>query len=257
MKHLLLLPALLAATAAQAAVKLETIEYQQDGATLEGYAAYDDALKGKRPGVLIVHQWRGAGDYEKKRAEMLAKLGYIAFALDIYGKGVRPATVPEAAALSGKFKNDRALLRARARAGLEQLKKHPLADPKRVAAIGYCFGGTTALEMARAGMDVAGVVSFHGGLNTQPGMEATTVKAKLRVLHGADDPFVPPAEVEAFKAEMKRARADLRFTAYPGAVHSFTDWDADGSIKGAQYNREADEKSWEAMKGFFRELFGK
>jgi dienelactone hydrolase len=257
MKYYLLLPALLAATIAHAAIRLETIEYKQGDTTLEGYAAYDDALQDKRPGVLIVHQWRGAGDYEKKRAEMLAKLGYVAFALDIYGKGVRPAAVPEAAALSGKFKNDRALLRARAQAGLEQLKKHPLADPARVAVIGYCFGGTTALEMARAGLDVAGVVSFHGGLNTQPGLEATTVKTKLLVLHGADDPFVPPAEVEAFKAEMKRARADLRFTAYPGAVHSFTDWNADGSIKGAQYDRSADEKSWDTMRAFFEELFGK
>jgi dienelactone hydrolase len=188
---------------------------------------------------------------------MLAKLGYVAFAIDIYGKGVRPANPQDAGREAGRYKSSRDLLRGRAEAGLDRLKKHPLCDPMRVAAMGYCFGGTTALEMARANQSVLGVVSFHGGLGAQPGLEATMVRPKLLVLHGADDPFVPPSEVEAFHAEMKKAKADLRFTAYPGTVHSFTDWNAKGQVKGAQYSKEADEKSWAAMREFFEQLFKK
>lgn len=247
----------LAGVSAPAAIKLETVEYKQGDTVLEGYVAYDDALTGKRPGVVIVHQWRGAGDYEKKRAEMLAQLGYVAFVADIYGKGVRPATPADAGKEAGKYKSNRNLLRARAEAALNQLKKHPMTDASRTAAMGYCFGGTTALEMARANQELLGVVSFHGGLSAQPGLEAKTVKPKVLVLHGAADPFVPAAEVEAFQLEMRKAKADLKFIAYPDTVHSFTDWSATGEMKGAKYSKEADEQSWAAMQAFFKQLFGK
>jgi dienelactone hydrolase len=239
---------------AQAGIVFKPIEYKEGSATLEGLWVYDDAAQGRRPSVLVVHQWKGLGDYEKKRAEMLAKLGYNVFAADIYGKGIRPSDPKDAAAEAGKYKNDRALLRARVTAGLEQLKKLPATDGKRIGAIGYCFGGTTVLELARSGADVAGVVSFHGGLG--PAAPAKPIKAKVLALHGADDPFVPPAEVEAFEQEMRKAGVDWQLVAYGNSVHSFTDWGAgNDNSKGAAYNEKADKRSWEAMKQFFAEVF--
>lgn len=255
MKKTILLTTLLVAATARAEVKLETIEYKHGDTTLEGYLAYDTDTLGKRPGILIVHQWKGAGDYEKKRAKMLAELGYTAFACDIYGKGIRPASPAEAGAQATKYKTDRELLRARAQAGLDVLKKHSTVNPKNTAAIGYCFGGTTVLEMARANMDVRAVVSFHGDLAAKPGMEAKSVRPVILVCHGADDPSVPPPVVEAFKDEMNKARADMHFESYPGVVHSFTDWSADGSRKGSKYDKVADEKSWKSMQRLFRETF--
>jgi dienelactone hydrolase len=238
------------------AIKTEVIEYKEGDATLEGFLAYDDSILNKRPGVLIVHQWKGLGDYEKKRAEMLARLGYVAFAADIYGKGVRPASMQEAGATAGKYKNDRPLLRQRVRAGLDQLRKVKNVDSSRVAAMGYCFGGTTVLELARSGADVKGVVSFHGGLGTPSPEDAKNIKAKVLALHGADDPNVPPPEVQAFQEEMRKAKVDWELVSYGGAVHSFTDWNAgNDNSRGAAYNEKADKRSWEAMKAFFQELF--
>lgn len=245
----------LAAASAVAEIKFETIEYKYGDATLEGYLAYDTSVTGKRPGVMIVHQWRGAGDYEKKRAEMLAKLGYTAFACDIYGKGIRPQAPAEAGAQAMKYKSDRALLRARAQAGLDTLKKHATVDAQRTAAMGYCFGGTTALEMARANLDLLGVVSFHGDLAAKPGLEGKAMKPRVLVCHGNDDPSIPPPVVAAFKEEMKNAGAKLEFHGYPGVVHSFTDWSADGSRPGAKYDKDADEKSWQSMQDFFKAIF--
>ena len=238
----------------QAEIKTEVVEYKQGDTVLEGWVAYDTAISGKRPAVLVVHQWKGLGAYEKKRAEMLAKLGYAVLAVDIYGKGVRADNPKDAAALAAKYKGDRALLRARVTAGLEVLKKLPQADPKRVAAMGYCFGGTTVLELARSGADIAGVVSFHGALNTPSADDAKNIKARVLALHGADDPFVPPAEVSVFEKEMRDAGVDWQLTAYGGAVHSFTDWNAgNDNSRGAAYNEKADRRSWEAMKVFFAE----
>src|SRR4051812_34703290 len=151
---------------ARAQMHTQTIEYKDGDTVLEGFSAYDASIQGKRPAVLIVHQWKGLTDYEKKRAEMLAKLGYNVFALDIYGKGIRPQDAKEAGALAGKYKGNRELLRRRANAGLAVLAKHPLTDAKHVAAIGYCFGGTTVIELARSGADISGVVSFHGALDS-------------------------------------------------------------------------------------------
>lgn len=248
----------LGVVSARAELRTETLTYKLGDTVLEGHLAYDDTVKGKRPAVLIVHQWKGLSDYEKKRAEMLTKLGYVVFAADIYGQGIRPANPQDASAMSAKYKNDRALLRARAQAGLEVLKKHELTDPTKVAAIGYCFGGTTVLELARSGAQLNGVVSFHGGLSTPNVADAKNIKGKVLVLHGADDPFVPPAEVSAFEAEMRDAKVDWQFVSYGGAVHSFSDWNAGSdNSKGSAYNNKADERSWEAMKSFFTELFAK
>jgi dienelactone hydrolase len=244
------------ALAAQAQIHTEVIEYKQGEATLEGYLAYDSSRPGQRPGVLIVHQWKGLTDYEKQRADMLAKLGYTAFALDIYGKGIRPKDNQEAGAQAGKYKRDRPLLRARAQAGLEILQKHKLADPKRIAAIGYCFGGTTVVELARSGADIAGVVSFHGGLDSPHPEDGKNIRCKVLVLHGADDPFVPAKDLAAFEDEMRQAKVDWQLVKYGGAVHSFTEKEAGrNNLAGAAYNEKADRRSWEAMKGFFAEVF--
>jgi dienelactone hydrolase len=241
---------------ANAELRSKLVEYKQGQTVLEGFSVYDDATQGQRPAVLVVHQWRGLGDYEKKRAEMLARLGYHVFAVDIYGKGIRPNNPKDAASEAAKYKDNRALLRARVAAGLDVLTKHELTDPKRVAAIGYCFGGTTVLELARSGAAVSGVVSFHGGLSSPNPADAQNIKCKVLALHGADDPFVPPKEVEAFEEEMRQGKVDWQMTAYGGAVHSFTDWTAgDDNSKGAAYNEKADKRSWEAMKQFFADLF--
>lgn len=246
---------IMVAMSARSEIVFKPVEYKQADTVLEGLSVYDDALQGKRPAVLVVHQWKGLGDYEKKRAEMLARLGYNVFAVDIYGKGIRPQTPQEAGAEAGKYKNDRALLRARVRAGLDVLIGHELTDPKRVAAIGYCFGGTTVLELARSGADITGVVSFHGGLSTPNPSEAKNIKAKVLALHGADDPNVPPKEVAAFEEEMRQGGVDWQLVAYGGAVHAFTDWNAgNDNSKGAAYNERADRRSWEAMKQFFAEV---
>jgi dienelactone hydrolase len=246
----------LTAAAAQGAVKTEVIEYQHGNTTLEGYLAYDAAAPEKRPGVLIIHEWYGHNDYVRRRAEQLATLGYVAFALDMYGKGVRAADAKEAAKLAGLYKGDRPLMRARAQAGLDVLRKRPEVDPTRLAAIGYCFGGTTALELARSGADLAGVVSFHGDLATPLPARPGTVKAKVLVLHGADDPFVPPEQVAAFEEEMRKAGVDWQLVKYGDAVHSFTNPAAGhDKSRGAAYNARADRRSFEAMKNFFAEIF--
>ena len=254
----LLIPTLLTlgvALTARAQIHTETIEYKQGDAVLEGYLAYDSSIKSPRPGVLIVHQWKGLADYEKKRAEMLARLGYTAFALDIYGKGIRPKSNQEAGAQAGKYKSNRDLLRARAQAGLAVLQKHELTDPKRVAAIGYCFGGTTVIELARSGADIAGVVSFHGGLDSPRPEDGKNIKCKVLALQGADDPFVPAKDLAAFEDEMRQAKVDWQLVKYGGAVHSYTEKEAGSNPQaGAAYDAKADRRSWEAMKEFFAEI---
>ena len=257
MKKLLLgLIALACAFASSAAIQTKTVEYKQGDTTLEGVLVYDDAVKTKRPGILIVHQWMGITDYEKKRAEMLAQLGYIAFCADIYGKGIRPNNTQEAGTMAGKYKGDRALLRARVAAGLEALKQSQFVDGEKIAAIGYCFGGTTVLELARNGSYVAGVVSFHGGLDSPTPADGKNIKCRVLACHGADDPFVSAKDLTAFESEMRDNKVDWQLISYGGAVHSFTQPMAgNDNSKGAAYNERADKRSWEAMQQFFSELF--
>jgi len=242
-------------TSANAALISQVIDYKQGDAVLEGYLAYDDSIKTKRPGILVVHEWKGLNGYAKRRADMLAQLGYVAFAADIYGKGIRPQTIEEAGATAGKFKADRALLRARVNAGLDVLKSQPNVDTTQLAAIGYCFGGTAALELARSGADIKGVVSFHGGLSTPTPNDAKNIKAKILALHGAADPFVKPDEVAAFEKEMTDAKVNYQLIKYPGAMHGFTNPDNQNNPPGALYNEAADKASWIEMQKFFKEIF--
>jgi len=248
---LLLIPHL-----AFAKVVTKLVEYKQGDTVLEGYLAYDDAAKGKRPGVLVVHAWMGLDDNARHRAEMLAQQGYVAFAADIYGKGVRPTSRDEAGKLAGKYKTDRTLLRARVNAGLEQMLKDSHVDASKTAAIGYCFGGTTVIELARSGANVKGVVSFHGGLDSPTPADGKNIKAKLLIAHGAADPFEKPADFAAFEKELADSKVDWQLVQYGGAVHCFTDKGAGSDASsGCAYNPEADARSWTAMKDFFAELF--
>lgn len=230
-----------------------------DGKTgLKGYLAAPADAGAKRPGVLIIHQWLGLTDYEKGRAEQVAKeLGYVALAADIYGDADRPADRGQAGAAAGKYKGDVKLYRSRVRAGLEALKKQPGVDPKNLAVMGYCFGGTGALEAARGRLGAKAVVSFHGGLG-YAGKERKPLKASVLVLHGADDPNVKDAEVAAFEDEMRARDADWQLVKYSDAVHSFTQPMAgNDKSKGSAYNAKADQRSWQALKVFLAEQFGR
>jgi dienelactone hydrolase len=248
---------LLAATQTLAAIRTQNVEYKQGNTVLQGYLAYDDAIKGKRPGVLVVHEWYGLESYAKQRTEQLAKLGYVAFAADIYGKGVRPKNNEEAGKQATIYRKDRQLLRDRANAGLKVLQSNPLTDIKRIAAIGYCFGGGTVLELARSGANIAGVVSFHGNLDTPNPNDAKNIKTKVLVLHGADDPLVPKEQVTAFENEMRQVNVDWQLISYGRTVHAFTNPAAKGQMEGVQYNPVADQRSWQDMRQFFAEIFRK
>jgi dienelactone hydrolase len=249
---------LLLGQSALAKIKTEVVEYKDGDVALEGFLAYDDATDKPRPGVLLVHDWTGVGAYAQSRAEQLAGLGYVAFAADIYGKGIRPTDPKECAVQAGKYKGERALYRQRLKVGLAQLTANKRVAPGKIGAVGYCFGGTGVLEIARSGAEVLGVVSFHGGLGTPTPEDAKNIKGRVLVCHGADDPFVKADEVAAFKSEMEKAKVRYQFIAYPGAVHSFTRPDAGSdNSKGAAYNEAADQASWTAMKNFFAEIFSK
>ena len=238
-----------------AAIQTKIIEYRDGDVVLEGLLAWDDAVA-NAPGVLIVHQWMGRTDYEEARAKQLAKEGYVAFALDIYGKGVRPGNPQEAGKVATIYKSDRKLYRRRLQLGLDQLRAQSMVDTKRVAAIGYCFGGTGVLELARTGADLKGVVSFHGGLDSLNPEEAKKIKAKILICHGADDPFVPVMDIEATKKELSDADVDWQMIYYSEAVHSFTQVMAgNDNSRGAAYQERADKRSWQAMKSFFSEIF--
>ena len=253
---ILLFLALAGAISVQAKIVTQTIEYKQGETTLEGFLAYDDATTTARPGVLVVHQWLGLTDYEKHRAEQLAALGYVAFCADIYGKGVRPKNTGEAGVEATKYKTDRKLLRARVNAGLDELKKSALVDKTKVAAIGYCFGGTTVIELARSGADLQGIVSFHGGLDSPTPADGKNIKCKVLICHGADDPFEKAADLAAFEDEMRQANVDWTLIKFGGSVHSFTQPMAgNDNSKGAAYHERADRRSWAAMKMFFSGIF--
>ncbi len=248
------------AAASRAAIKGEEVQYTADGVTLKGYLAYDDVAKGKRPGILVVHEWWGHNEYARKRARMLAELGYTALAVDMYGDGKTAAHPDDAGKFSGELSQNLPVAKARFLAALEFLKKHETVDAQNVGAIGYCFGGGIVLAMARMGVDLKGVVSFHGSLATQHPARAGEVKAKVLVCNGAADPFVSKEDIASIKKEMKEAKVDFTFKNYPGAKHSFTNPEADANGKKFNlplaYNKKADEASWNDMKAFFKRCFG-
>jgi len=245
----------------QAAVKHEEVQYTANGVTMKGYLAYDDAVKGKRPGVLVVHEWWGHNDYARRRANMLAELGYTALAVDMYGDGKQAAHPDEAGKFASAVFQNMPEAKARFLAALGLLKKHQTTDPARIAAIGYCFGGGVVLHMARMGVDLKGVVSFHGNYATQTPAQAGAVKATVLVCHGADDVFITQEQIAAFKKEMQDAKVDFQFISYPGAKHSFTNPDADAAAKKFNiplaYNEAADKQSWADMQKFFKKIFAK
>lgn len=237
----------------QAHVQEKIVEYESAGETCEGRFVWSEDFSGKRPGVLVCHAWMGPGEHEREFAGKLAALGYRVFIADIYGKNVRPKDTQEAAQQAGKYKGDRKLLRKRVQSALLVLKSQKNVDAGKTAALGFCFGGTTVLELARSGADVLGVVSFHGGLDTKASEDAKNIRGKVLVLHGADDPYSPLSEVMAFIDEMKKGGVDYEVVLYGGAVHSFTDKKA--ASDGARYHPEAAVRSFERMKDFLKEIF--
>lgn len=240
-----------------AMIRTEPVNYSAGGLQCRGEITYDDSTQGRRPAVIIVHEWWGLNDYPRSRAVQLAQLGYVAFAVDMYGDGKVTSSPAEAGKWAGEVRGNRKLLRERAAAALETIKKNDKVDPNRIAAIGYCFGGTVVLEMARAGDDVKGVVSFHGGL--EPGKDVETVtpiKPKVLALNGGADPHATPEQVKALEDEMRTAGADLQVVNYPGAVHGFTNPAAGNDpSKGVAYQEAADKQSWEKMKEFLQRIF--
>jgi len=242
---------------ASAAIVTKIVDYTDaKGTLLQGILAYDDSITGKRPGILVIHDWRGVTENTEGHCKQLAELGYVAFAADIYGKGVRPKNIPGYIQQATIYKTDRPLFRERARAAYDTLLKQPGVDPKRVAAIGYCFGGTGVIEMARDGVPLLGVVSFHGGLDNSPLSPGSNFTAKVLALCGAEDPFEKPADMAAFEQQLKDLHVDYQIIQYSSAEHSFTDEGVDAlNLPGAKYNAAASRRSWQAMKDFFAELF--
>src|SRR3990167_507826 len=243
-----------------AALVTQDIQYKLGETVFKGYTAYDDSIEGKRPGILVVHEWWGHNEHARTRAEMLAQLGYVALAVDMYGDGKTASHPDTAGAFAGEVvQNMQGLGKERFIAALEQLKNHPMTDPGKIAAIGYCFGGGTVLHMARYGLDLDGVVSFHGSLATETPAQPGQVKARVLVCNGAADTMVTAEQIAAFELEMKAAGVDYRLINYEGATHSFTNPAADalGEKFGMPiaYNAAADQKSWQDMQDFFKEIF--
>ena len=235
-------------------VEIEEFNYLHNGRSFVGYLAWDAECRTPRPGVAICHEWFGPGDNVKRRAQMLAELGYVAFALDMYGADVRPANAEQAALAMNAVLADRVELRSRLDTAIRVLRADARVNPQQIAAIGYCFGGGCALELARSGADVAGVVSFHGALGTT--LPATILpKAKILALHGAEDPFVDDATIAAFIHEMRAVQADWQLVHYGGAVHAFTNPQAHDRAAGFCFDAKADARSWQHMRDFLAELF--
>lgn len=255
----LLLTLMLCSSFAMADIQVREIPYTAaDGTQLIGYHAWDDAIAGPRPGVVVVHEWWGLNDYAKRRARDLAALGYSALAIDMYGQGRNTQHPEDAGAFMQAVMADPKTPRARFQAGLELLKKQSETDPQQLAAIGYCFGGRVVLDMARQGLPLAAVVSFHGALATDTPATSGSVKARVLVEHGSADSFITPQQIVDFKAEMDKAGANYRFVELPGAKHGFSNPDADahkGHGLDLGYQKEADERSWADMQQLFAEVF--
>ena len=241
---------------ANAKVVTRAIDYLHGDVKLQGFLAFDDTITGKMPGVLIVHEWWGLNNYARGRAEELARMGYIAFALDMYGKGKSTDHPEEASAWMKTVNNNVELWQQRASAGLEVLKKQPKVDFSRIAAIGYCFGGATVQVLAYSGTDLKGVVSFHGSLIPPNAEQAGRTRAKILICHGAQDPFNPPDSMEAYVQAMNSSSIDWQLIAYGGSRHGFTNPNADKrGMDALAYNPSADRRSWQHMTAFFNELF--
>lgn len=247
------------AISVRAEIRSEFVDYKIAGQSFQGYLSYDDSIAGKRPGVLVVHEWWGHNAYARKRAEKLAKLGYTAFALDMYGAGKLAKHPDDAEKFMKAVLSNMKVTEIRFNAAKRILKKHSTVDASKIAAIGYCFGGGTVLHMARQGADLAGVVSFHGSLSFNRPPKNGKVKAKILVLNGANDPFVTTKQINAFKQQMKNADADFEVVNYLGVKHSFTNRKADEYGKRFNmplaYNAEADADSWQRMQWFFKQIF--
>ncbi|MBI1246499.1 dienelactone hydrolase family protein [bacterium] len=248
---------LAAVSLAQAEIKTKVIKYEVGDQTYDGYLAYDDSIEGKRPGVLVFHEWWGLNGYAKERTRMLAEKGYVAFAADMYGGGKFVEHPKDAGAMAGKVRANVAEWQKRAVAALDILRGQPQCNPSELAAIGYCFGGSTALELAYTGADLKAVATFHAALPTPTEEQAKAIKAKLLVCNGAADGFVSKESIAAFKEKLEEAGDDLTFVNFPGAVHSFTVKDAGKhNNPGMQYNQAADEKSWAMLMELLKTQLG-
>ena len=237
------------------AIVSNTVGYLDDNVMLEAFFAYDDAFEGRRPAVLICHAWGGRDDFVAEKAKKMAQLGYVGFALDMYGKGVRGSSPEQNAQLMQPFMDDRAMLQKRILAALHAVKLLPWVNEKKIAAIGFCFGGLCVLDLARTGAELAGVVSFHGLLGAPENLNLPQINAKILVLHGHDDPMVPVEQVIALEQELTSAGADWQLHAYGNTVHAFTNPVANDPGFGTVYNALADKRSWYSMVGFFSEIF--
>jgi dienelactone hydrolase len=242
-----------------AEIKGENIDYTANGTTLKGYLAYDDAIKDPRPGILVVHEWWGHNEYARNRARMLAELGYVALAVDMYGDGKTAAHPKQAGQFAQELLNNMETAQNRFMAALELLKKQPSVVANKIAAIGYCLGGGIVLTMARNGIDLAGVASFHGSLATKKPATAGKVKAKVIVFHGEADKFITAEQVKTFQTEMNNAQVDLELVTYPSVKHSFTNPEADNLAKQFDlplaYDETADKDSWAKLQAFFQQIF--
>ncbi len=243
---------------ASAVMQQEAVVYKDGDVDLKGYLYWDDAFSGKRPGVLVAHEWWGLNDYAKLRAEMLAETGYVAFAADMYGDAKMTRHADEAKGWMQQIASNATLWQRRANLALEQLKSHPKVDNEELAAIGYCFGGATVMQMAYSGADLDGVVSFHGSLPPATPEQAADVKASVLIAHGDADSFVPADRIGAFKKALSDADVDWEMNIYAGAKHGFTNPYADGyGMDGLAYQEKADRRSWLRMLAFLEELFEK
>lgn len=236
-------------------IQTRTIDYQDGEVDLQGYLAWDDAVEGKRPGVMIAHAWAGRSGFENGKAEELAKLGYVGFALDNFGKGILGRNTEENSALIQPFLDDRAMLQGRLQIALDVLKGLDEVDASRVAAIGFCFGGLCVLDLARTGTDLAGVVSFHGLFGSPGNTAGNKIKAKVLALHGWDDPMAPPDQVVSLAEELSSMGADWQLHGYGNTMHAFTNPQANDPDFGTVYNPDADRRSWNAMQNFLSEIF--
>lgn len=249
---------MLLAASAEAAVQTKTVSYKHGDLECKGFLAWDDAVEGKRPGVLVVHEWWGLDEYARSRAAQLAKLGYVAFACDMYGDGKVAEHPDDARKMAGVVRMNVETWRKRAQVSLDVLKAQPQCDGGKLAAIGYCFGGSTALQLAYTGADLKAVATFHAALPAPTADEAKSLKARVLICHGGADTFIPEMAIKSFRGPLDKAGTKYEFVAYPGVVHSFTVPGTDArNLPGMKYDKQADEDSWKRMTKLFAEQFGK